>query len=765
MKGDVRSLAAEIVSVRDLAKAQKLVAALEKAGCGWKPVGGRENNFGTINIGSDPGHALIERVTNAIDAAIEREAIRQLSKKRGGMPGSPREAAEAWFKVPAGRLSNLDIRQRQALADNVVVSLHEGSARRRPVVEIRDFGIGLTPHSMPKTILSLGESNKISKPYLAGAYGQGGSTALASSPHGTLIVSRRQIDMLDGARDEVGVTFVRYIELDPTENRNGRYDYLVGPNEEIIGLPAKALPFEAGTSVVHFDMEIHRYAARMTQLTGSLWWLLQNALFDPVLPFWAEERRPSELGEKKVDRRTIVGNYTRLNDDKKDKVEHADSVDVWVNHHAGRTGVKVNYWVMRERDGSTQAGVDSYVDPYHPISYTLYGQLHGTDERREIVERLQLPNLAKSLIVQVEIDNVTPAAKRDLLSTTRDRLKQSPFFDALRAQIWDALAEDEDLIRLDQERKEKLLAHHSEKDRERIRERFAKLLERFRVGKDPVSSGKGASNGGRSGSGSGSRDPALPLPTRKEPTFIRIANVQKPVSVRLDRSALLRLESDAPDGYLTNRVHASLTLGSDPEGVIVMDSRSDFRGGRARMTIRPGPKAQAGSKGAVTVFLLTTSKETFSAKITFAVEKQDTEERSAGNSGKSKADVPEPIPVTERGPGLKWKDLDWDEKSVAEVRAGRNGVDTKIYVNVDGLHIAKLLRTAGYQEVGMKRMRNSYLLYTGFYAYVQHATLARKRLGLEGKEFESYVASELDRVSQTVVHAISATGRLEGDED
>src|SRR5688572_12276358 len=43
----------------------------------WRPVGDRENNYGSINIGSDPGHAFIERVTNAIDAVIEREALRR----------------------------------------------------------------------------------------------------------------------------------------------------------------------------------------------------------------------------------------------------------------------------------------------------------------------------------------------------------------------------------------------------------------------------------------------------------------------------------------------------------------------------------------------------------------------------------------------------------------------------------------------------------------------------------------------------------------
>ena len=137
------------------------------------------------SIGSDPGHALIERVTNAIDAVIEREALRRLTPKTPP-PASPREAVETWLGVPAGRVANLKIKKRQALADEVVIRLLEGSSKRTPTVEIRDLGIGLSPEMLPKTILSLGESNKIDKLYLAGAYGQGGSTVLAFCPEGSI---------------------------------------------------------------------------------------------------------------------------------------------------------------------------------------------------------------------------------------------------------------------------------------------------------------------------------------------------------------------------------------------------------------------------------------------------------------------------------------------------------------------------------------------------------------------------------------------------
>jgi rhodanese-related sulfurtransferase len=75
------------------------------------------------------------------------------------------------------------------------------------------------------------------------------------------------------------------------KDKNGRFEYLVSPKNDVPSIPVSALKFEPGTSVKHFDLEIPQYSQRMTHLTGSLWWLLQNALFDPVLPVWAEEHR------------------------------------------------------------------------------------------------------------------------------------------------------------------------------------------------------------------------------------------------------------------------------------------------------------------------------------------------------------------------------------------------------------------------------------------------------------------------------------------
>jgi hypothetical protein len=767
MKKTSKDILTSLAATRKLAEALDLIAALEKDyGFRWHPVGGRENNYGTINIGSDPGHAFIERVTNAIDAVIEREALRKQAKgKARAMPASPREAVELWFKVPGGRVAKLaNLKNRQELADNVVVALLESPNNRKPTVEIRDRGMGLTAAMVPSTILGLGEGNKIDKTYLAGAYGQGGSTALAFSPKGCLILSRRQPDLLkEGEKDAVAVTFARYNELDPEKNKNGRYEYLVGADGKVASVASdKGLEFEPGTAVVHFDLEIQQYSQLMTQPKGSMWWLLQNALFDPMLPLWAEDRRTSMLEKlnppRERERRAIAGNYTRLMDDRKEKVEHHGHLTVSLHHGSGDTSVGVNYWVLKPPPDGKGSPIETYVDGYKPVLYTFFGQTHGTDDRRLVTDRMNLPYLAKYLIVQVELDNLSAPARRDLFSSTRDRLKQTSFYDLMRERVAAALSEDEELVRLNEKRKEQVLARHSEAEQNKMQERFARLMEKFKAGIDVSASGKGAADRGRKPVESGGRNALAPLPTKEKPTFIRIANTQRPLLVRIDRHGLLRLESDAPDSYLHDHPHAKLTLACDPEGLIKLDSKSDFRGGRARMTVQASAQGKAGDTGTLTVFLITPDDKSFSSKIQFKIDKPE-EESTSGSQGKAKVQVPKPVPVSKD----EWSLYDWDERSVAEVMD--DGRDIQIPVNIDNRHISKLLHSGGYHETGVKRMKGNYVLYAAFYAWAQHLAFSgKKNLPFEGKDFEEYKKSELDRVAQTVTYAISAASRTEEEE-
>jgi hypothetical protein len=285
-----------------------LAALSEKRALTWRSVGDNENNLATINLGSDPAAGLIERITNGFDAVLELEWMRR------GQPThltSPRSAVEQWFDIPEGRLCNVvDLREPKfsALADRIQVTFRDSDREDRPTVDIRDTGIGIKGDEFAMTILSLHKSRKLRKLFLAGAFGQGGSTALAYSPY-TLIISRPSPlpDDTAGQAAEVGFTVVRFNSGDPNTDKHGVYEYLVEhSNGHPLTLSMCEDDFPSGTLVRHFCMELGKYKNIITAPTGSPWFLTHNYLFDPVLPLRLIEDRQNRI---RGERRAVAGNF------------------------------------------------------------------------------------------------------------------------------------------------------------------------------------------------------------------------------------------------------------------------------------------------------------------------------------------------------------------------------------------------------------------------------------------------------------------------
>jgi len=180
---------------KDLLKAykaeevRKVLVKIGKSKMRWENVGNRKNNLATINIGTDPASGVTERITNAIDAILEKEWKEQNEPTN---IKTPRKASELWYNIEDGKISKIKDaldKRIQNLSDKIQVTLFESGKDTKPTVEIRDKGIGLEPEQFSKTILDLNGNNKIGKLHLMGAYGQGGSTALSYN-NLTIIISK-----------------------------------------------------------------------------------------------------------------------------------------------------------------------------------------------------------------------------------------------------------------------------------------------------------------------------------------------------------------------------------------------------------------------------------------------------------------------------------------------------------------------------------------------------------------------------------------------
>jgi hypothetical protein len=797
-----------LLESRTLKDAKRVVNQLVGMGFVWLPLGEKEGNFGLVNIGSDPGFAFIERITNALDALID-EAARRAPPTMVAELTSPRAAVAALFAIPEGRTIHLAPERQAQLAREVTVTIGDGTVYARPLLEVRDTGTGLAPEAMPATILNLAGSNKIAKPYLAGAYGQGGSTTFAFSPDGTIVASATD-------DSDVGITFVRYCELDARKNKNGRYEYLSRPENAGVGrIPRRTVTFARGTLVRHFDYDLGAYAGDARLPERSLLALAQTALFDPVLPFTIVENRArfraAQTGETErvalfaadplivtdadplTDRAaqpkfsvradvvavaepaaparaprtprapstspplpaaiTYAGRFARLHRAGSDAVEYAQSVQIPLQPIGANNIATAHYWVLTAPDPAL------HPDPRHPIVMTNFGQTHGVEDRRIIVDALRLPFLKNDLVVQIELDGLSPTVKRELFSTTRDRLKRGSRYTALIDAIVEALGDDPQLQAANTRRRLRLLEKQQKTDYKKLRRRFAELIEKFRPGEeaaahrsDAGTNGSVAAGGSSADGGTGEDVPPEPLPTLAHPTFLRIKRSDGPLRLRRARRSALVVESDAPNGYLAVHENARLVL-VDPTLTSVKFVRtSDFRGGRARLSVRTDLPLE--STGTIGARLTDATGSVFADEAPYLVVEPPPPEAADDDDGQSRVRVPEIYEIY----AVDWQRFDFTDASVAQAEESLD--DYSLFVNMDNRHLRRLLTTTDYQAAGIARIKSSYLVQVAFYTFLLHEGRAGNA-GIDDGLLEGYQQRELDRVAQTVVTSIAAVERID----
>jgi hypothetical protein len=738
-------LLSQLLASLTLKDARRAVHGLTQLGYVWTPLGNKEGNFGLVNIGSDPGFAFVERVTNALDALIDHAARAAPAAVVAGL-STPRAAVATLFAIPEGRVVHAAPERQDQIAAGAGVLIGDGSLVARPRLEVRDSGTGLAPDDMPATILNLAGSNKISKPYLAGAYGQGGSTTFAFSPDGTVIASATD-------QSDVGVTFVRYAALDARTNKNGRYEYLTRPRERGVGRIERArTAFPRGTLVRHFDYDLGGYVGDARRPERSLLALMQTALFDPILPFTIIEARSRYLGDPALPATLVYsGRFARLaSSAERGAVEYAQSTAIPLEPRGADNVATAHYWVLSGSDALL------HPDPRHPIVMTNFGQTHGVEDRRVIVDALRLPFLKNDLVVQIELDGLSSTVKRDLLSTTRDRLKRGSRYTELIDAIVEALADDPQLAAANTRRRLQLLEKQHKTDYQKLRRRFAELIEKFRPGdeaaakRSPAGTNGSIAGGTANAAGAGG-EPETPLPTLDHPTFLRITRSAEPLELRRRRRSVVTVESDAPDAYLAVHESARLVMVDPTLTSFTFVRSSDFRGGRARLTLRT--ELPAASTGTLIARLTDAHGNVHMDAAPYRVVEPPPPE-PASEDGTGRVRVPEIYEVH----AAEWPKFAFDETSVARAEESRD--DYSIFVNMDNRHLHRLLTTTDYQSAGIARMKSSFLVQVAFYTFLLHEGRASTTT-IDDVALETYQLRELDRVAQTVITSIAAIERID----
>jgi len=515
----------------------------------WRSLGDRVANASNVHVLTEPGPAVVERITNGIDAMLELQHSEAGSPIPG--PPSPRQASEEWFGIQGGTLNrDKDDQAINALGPNVRVHVFDSGQPRRPSIAITDRGIGQHPFALPSTILSLGASNKIGKQYLCGAYGQGGSATFAWCEY-TIIVSRRRPQHSDGKLDLVGWTIVR--RYDDIDLKLYTYQYLVNEAGEIPIFAPSALSdadFEFGTYIIHISYELGRLAA-LWSIVGYRY--LNNLLFDPVLPYTIHDHR-----EPQPQDRYMYGSRGRL---VAVSVEHYNE---YVADLGPDGSVAIRYWVFRERNknqendvSETSVNIDSYLESHgssRNIVVTLNGQRHAYLDRSFLKNTVRYPLLADTLLVQVDCDKLSRLRKKDLFPATRSGIVSGEGrLELVEHCVEEALKTDKDLSRLEHERIQKRLATVDEESERKVKRLLDQLIS---ISKPVVGPGADTKGGvGQVHSGQKEYKPKDP------PTYFKFAEEKQILHIMAGSKTIIDVITDGPDDMLTRKKRrGNLTL-------------------------------------------------------------------------------------------------------------------------------------------------------------------------------------------------------------
>lgn len=638
---EVKQILAEIGDHQDIG----LNKTFGSMGLFWHPYGNKTSNYSSIGLASKPGRSLTERITNAIDAVIEDRSLKSPSK-----PESPQAAVNEWFGRPFSTENNglFNWKYSEGNYDKkVAIVLHQSGIKESPTIDVIDNGLGIQPENFPKTILSLQEGNKITKKFVVGSFGQGGSSTLAFCDY-VFIVSR----FVDKP-EEVSFTVIREFKLGEdykddcysylalkTENGNitvpsfSRKDGITLYNQE--KLRVSELPH--GTLVRHYAFRLNNLHAGFSSVEGNLYHYLHCSMFDPLIPFQVMDLRNPD---KKAKQEIVKGSRNRLMSlvNKDPELDNSNSelklyrpISFIKPFGADSACIKVEYWVVfnwkkKGETNETELRSESnalFIQKKHFAVLTMNGQNQGELTIKELLKDLNLDTVAKHMVVHIDATSAPGNVKRQLFTTNRESVKEEFVLESIKQEIRRLLAEDEELKSLENFLVEKEISAVTETTDEEVKNQIVKLLRD--AGFTPSAQGDVARQSNKPESEEESTKktsrpdppdpkPELPIQTLPYPevSMFSIVTPKPKMLIRLNGSALVKVETDADSRYKDDiRVKIEPTT-------LDVSTYIPLSGGRVKWRFRPLETAAVGDIGKIIVTLTKSNGDQLKDEIEFEV--------------------------------------------------------------------------------------------------------------------------------------------------
>jgi hypothetical protein len=570
----IDNLIASALTARTVADVDRLEAEIVKrVGGEWpRNLGDNEANWSVVSSGVDPRTVIFERVTNMWDALIEAEAQR----RHDFACGTPTEAARKFFGVPRGGPSELSSSERERIAALSTLSfLDSDDSSRQPSIGARDFGIGVANAEMPDTILSLQRSNKLHKPYLHGVFGKGGSIACLFSK-ATIIVTRKQPDLLDGAEDRVSLAIIR--EVDAPDVRLPFFRYLTGTDSLPYSVPANETEFEPGTYVIHIGYQAEKMGQQTWQLEESVYAFAETLLFRPTLPYRLGDARSDDYNRRPEGRRkptVVMGLGQRLDAlTPSDGLLDSSRPARLSIQDVGEVGLR--WWLFDDEHKRRRRLAKGYA-----VLFTTGGQVHrywDTSRFKLLVDGRQ--RVARRVVVEIDTDSIDPKKRVRIFSSFRDVFLKSPEAAALERAVAEWLAADPDLEEAESRFTREALRSAGRGISAALRERLNRAIR--------------GRNRGLSGAGSGTTPgPRPPKPRPEEELYPEPTEFIGPETVQIQpgQRRIVYMRCNAHDGFVPDS--GEVEVATTP-GMNVSYGVGDLRRGRLQLAIQVPDDAPLG---------------------------------------------------------------------------------------------------------------------------------------------------------------------------
>ena len=440
----------------------------------WAPLGGNENMFGIVrNQQSNPIAALVEKVTNSIDAILTKKCLEKgISPSSSEAPKSMDEAIKIFY--PDYKNWDLKLNRRKQSEDIQIIA--DGPPKNTSVI-IYDNGEGQHPKDFENTFLSLVRGNKINIQFVQGKYNMGGSGAL-------VFCGKRRYQLIASKRFDnsgnFGFTLIRQRRISESgENRRSSHFEFFKIDGEIPNFPIAELDlkltgrnFKTGTIIKMYSYQFPTgYSGFAQDLNQSL----NEFLFEPVLPLLTvdnKERYPNN----KVLELDLFGLKRRLEDSQSEYIDTYFSEE-YIDELFGKA--KVTCYVFNPKTEkhdlkkSKEIIRSRFFRNNMSVMFSINGQVHGNYTAEFITRTLKFNLLKDYLLIHVDCTDMNPDFREELFMASRDRLKHGEEANALRDYLGKKLRKSE-LDEINRRRKE-TIGLESEDTSELIKS-FAKNL-------------------------------------------------------------------------------------------------------------------------------------------------------------------------------------------------------------------------------------------------------------------------------------------------